>query len=57
MALCAYRTFAADGGAIRATAMDPEAAQQMGVDVSRVRSLVFGIAGLIGGIGGVMIGF
>ncbi len=45
------------GRAMRATAMDPEAAQQMGVDVSAMRSLTFGIAGLVGGIGGVLVGF
>jgi branched-chain amino acid transport system permease protein len=45
------------GRAMRATAMDPEAAQQMGVDVSLMRSLTFGIAGLVGGVGGVLVGF
>lgn len=37
--------------------MDPEAAQQMGVNVAAMRSLTFGIAGLVGGIGGVLVGF
>jgi branched-chain amino acid transport system permease protein len=45
------------GRAMRATAMDPEAAQQMGVDVSAMRSLTFAIAGLVGGVGGVLVGF
>ncbi|MEZ5866850.1 MAG: branched-chain amino acid ABC transporter permease [Geminicoccaceae bacterium] len=45
------------GRAVRATAMDPEAAQQMGVNVAAMRSLTFGIAGLVGGIGGVLVGF
>jgi branched-chain amino acid transport system permease protein len=45
------------GRAMRATAMDPEAAQQMGVDVSLMRSLTFAIAGLVGGVGGVLVGF
>lgn len=45
------------GRAVRATAMDPEAAQQMGVNVAAMRSLTFGIAGLVGGVGGVLVGF
>ncbi len=45
------------GRAMRATAMDPEAAQQMGVDVALMRSLTFAIAGLVGGVGGVLVGF
>jgi branched-chain amino acid transport system permease protein len=45
------------GRAMRATAMDPEAAQQMGVDVAAMRSLTFAIAGLVGGVGGVLVGF
>ncbi len=44
------------GRALRATAMDPEAAQQMGVNVAAMRTLTFGLAGLLGGIGGVLIG-
>lgn len=44
------------GRAVRATAMDPEAALQMGVNVAAMRSLTFGLAGLVGGIGGVLIG-
>lgn len=44
------------GRAIRATAMDPEAAQQMGVNVATMRTITFGLAGLVGGVGGVLIG-
>lgn len=44
------------GRAIRATAQDHEAAQQMGIDVARIRSLTFGLAAGLGGIGGVLVG-
>lgn len=44
------------GRAIRATAQDPEAAQQMGIDVPRMRRLTFGLASGLGGVGGVLVG-
>lgn len=44
------------GKAIRATAQDPEAAQQVGIDVARVRRLTFGLAAGLGGTGGVLVG-
>jgi branched-chain amino acid transport system permease protein len=44
------------GWAIRATAQDREAAQQMGVDVNAVNQTTFAIAAALGGIAGVLIG-
>jgi branched-chain amino acid transport system permease protein len=44
------------GQALRATAQDPEAAQQMGVPVQRVRSLAFAVASALGGLAGALVG-
>lgn len=44
------------GMAIRATAQDDEAAQQMGIDIHIVNRMVFGIAGALGGIAGLLVG-
>lgn len=44
------------GRAIRATAQDPEAAQQMGIDVHKIRQLTFGLASGLGGVGGILVG-
>ncbi len=44
------------GRAIRATAQDREAAQQMGVSVKSIMGLSFGIASALAGIGGVLVG-
>ena len=44
------------GRAIRASAQDEEAALQMGVPVWRMRTIVFGLAGGLGAVGGVMAG-
>jgi len=44
------------GNAMRATAQDPEAAAQMGIDVPKVRQFSFGLAGALGAIAGVLIG-
>lgn len=44
------------GQAMRATAQDPEAAQQMGINVARIRQLTFGLASGLGGIGGILVG-
>jgi len=44
------------GWAVRATAQDREAAQQMGVDVDAINALTFAIASVLGGIGGMLIG-
>lgn len=44
------------GTAIRATAQDREAAQQMGVPVEAIQGLTFAIASALAGIGGVLVG-
>lgn len=54
--LFAFLRFTRLGWALRATAQDREAAQQMGVDVNAINVLTFAVAAVLGGIGGVMIG-
>lgn len=44
------------GWALRATAQDREAAQQMGVDVNAVNQTAFALAAILGGIAGVLVG-
>jgi len=44
------------GWALRATAQDREAAQQMGVDVNRVNQTAFALAAILGGIAGMLVG-
>jgi branched-chain amino acid transport system permease protein len=44
------------GWAVRATALDRDAAQQCGVDVNRVNSAVFAIAAALGGVSGLLVG-
>jgi len=44
------------GAAIRATAIDPAAAQLMGIDVNRVIRLVFIIGPALGGAAGLLVG-
>ncbi len=44
------------GWAVRATALDRDAAQQCGVDVNRVNSTVFAIAAALGGVSGFLVG-
>ena len=44
------------GWAVRATAQDREAAQQMGVDIDAVNSTVFAVASALGGLGGLLVG-
>jgi branched-chain amino acid transport system permease protein len=44
------------GQALRATAQDPEAAQQMGVRVQRVQSVAFAVASALGGVAGALVG-
>ncbi len=44
------------GWALRATAQDRDAAQQMGVDVNRVNQTAFALAAMLGGIAGVLVG-
>jgi branched-chain amino acid transport system permease protein len=54
--LFAFLKFTKLGFAVRATAQDREAAQQMGVDVDTVNSAVFAIASALGGLGGLLVG-
>lgn len=44
------------GWAVRATAQDRDAAQQMGIDVSGLSRLAFGIAGALAGVSGLLVG-
>ena len=44
------------GRALRAAALDPEAAQQMGVRVDRVNAAAFALASALGALAGVLIG-
>ena len=44
------------GQALRATAQDAEAAQQMGVPVNRVNATAFALASALGGLAGVLVG-
>lgn len=44
------------GQALRATAQDTEAAQQMGVRVNRVNATAFALASALGGLAGVLVG-
>ncbi|WP_206078289.1 ABC transporter permease [Poseidonocella sp. HB161398] len=44
------------GMAVRATAQDDDAAKQMGVNINAVNMTVFGIAGALGGIAGLLVG-
>jgi branched-chain amino acid transport system permease protein len=44
------------GWAVRATALDRDAAQQCGVDVNRVNATVFAIAAALGGVSGFLVG-
>jgi branched-chain amino acid transport system permease protein len=44
------------GWAVRATALDLDAAQQCGVDVNRVNMTVFAIASALGGVSGFLVG-
>lgn len=44
------------GAALRATAQDPEAAAQMGIDVASMRQVAFGLAGALGALAGILIG-
>jgi branched-chain amino acid transport system permease protein len=44
------------GWALRATAQDRDAAQQMGVDVNAVNQTAFAVASILGGIAGILVG-
>ena len=50
--LFGFLRFSKLGWAVRATAQDPDAARQMGVDIDRVNVAVFAIASALGGVGG-----
>lgn len=54
--LWAFLRFFRWGLAIRATAQDPEAARQMGIEVDRVRGLSFALASGLAGIAGLLVG-
>lgn len=43
------------GRALRATAQDPEAAAQMGIDVALMRQIAFGMAGALGALAGILV--
>lgn len=51
-----FLRFTKMGWAIRATAQDREAAQQMGVDVNAVNQITFAIASILGGFAGLLVG-
>jgi branched-chain amino acid transport system permease protein len=57
-ALCLYLflRFTKLGWAVRATALDRDAAQQCGVDINRVNSIVFALAAALGGVSGLLVG-
>lgn len=54
--LFGFLRFTRLGWAVRATAQDRDAAQQMGVDVNRVNQSVFAIASALGGLSGLLVG-
>ncbi|WP_422001369.1 ABC transporter permease [Reyranella sp.] len=54
--LFCFLRFTRLGWAVRATAQDRDAAQQMGVDVDAVHRIVFAIASALGGISGLLVG-
>ncbi len=54
--LYVFLRFTKLGFAVRATAQDREAAQQMGVNVDAVNSTVFAIASALGGLSGLLVG-
>jgi branched-chain amino acid transport system permease protein len=54
--LFGFLRFTRLGWAVRATALDREAAQQMGVDTDAVNRAVFAIAAALGGLSGLLVG-
>lgn len=54
--LYGFLRFTRLGWAVRATALDRDAAQQVGVDVNRVNMTVFAIASALGGVSGFLVG-
>lgn len=53
--LYAFLRYTRMGWAVRATAQDRDAAQQMGVDVNRVNQVTFAIASALGGLSGMLV--
>lgn len=56
LGLWLFLTYGKSGRAIRATAQDPQAAQQMGIPVQRIRNLAFVIGAVLSAIAGIFIG-
>lgn len=54
--LYAFLRFTKWGWALRATAQDRDAAEQMGVETNQVNQLAFAIASILGGIAGMLVG-
>jgi len=54
--LFAFLRYTKLGWAVRATALDRDAARQVGVDTDAVNRTVFAIAGALGGLSGLMVG-
>lgn len=54
--LFAFLRFTKLGWALRATAQDRDAAQQMGVETNHVNQLAFALASILGGIAGMLVG-
>ncbi len=54
--LFGFLRFSKLGWAVRATALDRDAARQMGVDTDRVNATVFAIASALGGLSGMLVG-
>ena len=54
--LFGFLRFTKLGWAVRATALDPDAAKQVGVDVDGVNMTVFAIASALGGVSGLLVG-
>lgn len=55
-ALFVFLKYAKTGKAIRASALDAEAAMQMGINVNFTNQLAFALASFLGGMGGVLVG-
>ncbi len=55
IAVTLFLQFTAKGRTLRAVAENPDAAELLGVDVTRAQTLAFGIAGALGGLGAVLL--
>jgi branched-chain amino acid transport system permease protein len=56
LALFAFLRYTKWGWALRATAQDRDAAQQMGVETNHTNQLAFALASMLGGIAGMLVG-